>query len=709
MKMKLGCALPMTCMILACYIICGSLLMSHCHGVIEEAKTLKSNEDLEIEHKLKLINKPAVKIVKSINGERYGCVDFYKQPGLDHSSMKNHTFHHKMRMSYSKGSKMKRKTHRNRTFGHFWENGVGCPIGTVPIPRVTKDALLRMKSFDSDNSNPQSSWSKIYKPASSIDDHHFAVVRTTKGTRSYNGASMNINTFTPSVGPMQFSASRMHFQIGNEFIQVGWIVHPQLYHDFNSRIFVFTKSGGNACYNLFCPDGSGMILVRQDLTPGLLAEQKSIDFAIMKGLLCDGRVNVYSTSPAPNHNSDADPPLNPTREESHFSIIALSKFLEQFFIDTSFGSRSAVLAVTPLVPSHRISLMARDSLGPSVVPFPVRTSTTHDELHCWQVFFPGASPSTITSDLYDGGALPSLLSTVTTLGFGGMGLNFLDGPVATIHAFGGLGLSQFGGPKTLNLIWPISRFALLRVLSTLSLNHCFTITDGRGLHSIVGTLVLEDPCNHNTRNLLHRVDWLPTDVSLVLKLSGLVLISNHRLCDAAHAFVFICDHIMSLNLPTIMLTHPVPCRLLDDASQPSWNCWLKLLRPALSTLFSSPMNPDKINGNWWLLMGTSWEEVGFWPSSRFKESSGTMVEWGGEVYSPSPPNPPMGNSHYPKGSPKVDSYVRLITTVDENYNTDKTVKNTERYSDSCYKVRDATETFWSHVGHLIIYGGPGCK
>ncbi|KAL9818087.1 hypothetical protein AtNW77_Chr4g0295431 [Arabidopsis thaliana] len=309
------------------------------------------------------------------------------------------------------------------------------------------------------------------------------------------------------------------------------------------------------------------------------------------GLLCDGRVNVYSTSLAPNHNSDADPPLNPTREESHFFIIALSKILEQFFIDTSFGSRSALLAVTPLVPSHWISLMGGDSLGPSVVPFPVKTSTTHNELHCWQVFFPGASPSTITSDLYDGGTLPSLLSTVTTLGFGGMGLNFLDGPVATIHAFGGLGLSHFGGPKTLNLIWPISRFALLRVLWTLSLNHCFTITDGRGLHSIVGTLVLEEPCNHNTRNLLHRVDWLPTDVSLVLKLSGLVLISNHRLCDAAHTFVLICDHIMSLNLPTIMLTHPVPCRLLDDASQPSWNCWVKPLWLALSTLFSSPMNP----------------------------------------------------------------------------------------------------------------------
>ncbi|EFH48759.1 predicted protein [Arabidopsis lyrata subsp. lyrata] len=395
MKMKLVCGLP-----LMCYIICCSFLLGHCHGVVEEPKILKSNKDLEIEQKLKLINKPAVKIIKSINGERYGCVDFYKQPGLDHSSMKNYTFHYKMRISYLGGSKMKRETHSNKTFGHFWENGVGCPIGTVPILRVNKEALLKMKSFDGDNSNPQSSWSKTYKPTSSIESHHFAVVRTTKGKpRSYNGASMNINAFTPSVEPMQFSSTRMHFQIGNEFIQVGWTVHPQLYHDSNSRLFVFTNSGGHECYNPFCPNGSGMILVSEDFTPGLLTGKKGIDFTIMK---------------------------------------------------------------------------------------------------------------------------------------------------------------------------------------------------------------------------------------------------------------------------------------------------------------------DKINGNWWLLMGTSLEEIGFWPSSRFKESSGTRVEWGGEVYSPSPPNPPMGNSQYPTGSPIEDSYVRLITTVDENYNTDQIVENTERYSDSCYEVRDTIETFWAHVGHLITYGGPRC-
>ncbi|OAP13964.1 hypothetical protein AXX17_AT1G38600 [Arabidopsis thaliana] len=82
--------------------------------------------------------------------------------------------------------------------------------------------------------------------------------------------------------------------------------------------------------------------------------------------------------------------------------------------------------------------MAGKSLGPSVVLFPVRTSTTHDELLCWQVVPPCASPSTIISELHDDIDLSSLLQTAAILGFGGMGL------------------TPFGGQQTLNLIWPIS-------------------------------------------------------------------------------------------------------------------------------------------------------------------------------------------------------------------------------------------------------------
>ncbi|KAG5406940.1 hypothetical protein IGI04_013059 [Brassica rapa subsp. trilocularis] len=96
---------------------------------------------------------------------------------------------------------------------------------------------------------------------------------------------------------------------------------------------------------------------------------------------------------------------------------------------------------------------------------------------------------------------------------------------------------------------------------------------------------------------------------------------------------------------------------------------------------------DQTSGNWGLYVSN--EEIGFWPSSRFKESSGTGVEWGGEVYSPL-------------------SYIRDISIIDENYKADNTVKNTESYTDDShgYKVRDSTETWWK-VGHVVVYGGPG--
>ncbi|CAA0384338.1 unnamed protein product [Arabidopsis thaliana] len=170
--------------------------------------------------------------------------------------------------------------------------------------------------------------------------------------------------------------------------------------------------------------------------------------------------------------------------------------------------------------------MAREYLGPSVVLFPVIKSTAHDELLCWQVVSPGASPSIITSDFHDGGDLSSLLPTAATLGF-----------------------------------------ALLRTLLDLSLKHCFTIMDGCRLNSIVGTLFLEEPCNYNSR---------------------------HMPCDAAHASTLLCEHITSLNLPTITLTHLVPCLLLGDASQPSWICWIKPLRLARSTSFSSLLKQNNL-------------------------------------------------------------------------------------------------------------------
>ncbi|CAA7060157.1 unnamed protein product [Microthlaspi erraticum] len=238
-------------------------MMSHNCGVVKATETLENIEDLEIEQKLKLINKPAVKIIKSTYGERYGCVDFYKQPGFNNSSMMNH----KMRMmSYPEGSQLQRETLSTKKFGHFWENGIGCPNGTVPILRVTKDDLFRMKSFGGENLNLQSSWHNTYEPMSAGSGYHFAVVRTSGKPKSFNGAYMTVKICTPSVKPNQRSAARMMVQFGNEFIQAGW------------------TAGGHACYHTRCPNGAGMILVRQDLAPGLPLANKyaEIEISILK-------------------------------------------------------------------------------------------------------------------------------------------------------------------------------------------------------------------------------------------------------------------------------------------------------------------------------------------------------------------------------------------------------------------------------------------
>ncbi|KAJ4866725.1 hypothetical protein Rs2_51744 [Raphanus sativus] len=99
------------------------------------------------EQELKIIN-PAVK--QSIYGEEYGCVDFYNNQDdhPDHPSMMNHTFFHdKMRMSYPEGSTKHRREKLSKNILVTYGEWFGCPIGTVPILRVTKVDLLRLKSL----------------------------------------------------------------------------------------------------------------------------------------------------------------------------------------------------------------------------------------------------------------------------------------------------------------------------------------------------------------------------------------------------------------------------------------------------------------------------------------------------------------------------------------------------------------------------------
>ncbi|XP_042949734.1 uncharacterized protein LOC122281923 isoform X2 [Carya illinoinensis] len=52
---------------------------------------LSKVEDLELDRRLKLINKPAIMSFQTEYGDIVDCVDIYKQLAFDHPLLKNHT------------------------------------------------------------------------------------------------------------------------------------------------------------------------------------------------------------------------------------------------------------------------------------------------------------------------------------------------------------------------------------------------------------------------------------------------------------------------------------------------------------------------------------------------------------------------------------------------------------------------------------------
>ncbi|XP_077251427.1 uncharacterized protein LOC143890601 [Tasmannia lanceolata] len=106
--------------------------------------SLSKEEDLELERQLKIINKPAIKTIKTRYGQIFSCVDINKQPAFDHPLLMNH----KIQMapgSLPKVIKDKKASSLDVSLKIGFKNG-GCPVGTVPIRRIKKEDLIRAKS-----------------------------------------------------------------------------------------------------------------------------------------------------------------------------------------------------------------------------------------------------------------------------------------------------------------------------------------------------------------------------------------------------------------------------------------------------------------------------------------------------------------------------------------------------------------------------------
>ncbi|KAJ0099584.1 hypothetical protein Patl1_22167 [Pistacia atlantica] len=136
-----------------------------------------SEEDEELEKQLKLLNKPASKTVKTEHGDVIDCVDIYKQPSLDHPALKNHT----IQMEPSAFPEELRGQGTPLSSSNLMEvkpRRLTCPRGTVPIPRIQKEDLIRIRSL------PKTTEANTYNP--SDNDIHVTHVDRDDQTGCYN-------------------------------------------------------------------------------------------------------------------------------------------------------------------------------------------------------------------------------------------------------------------------------------------------------------------------------------------------------------------------------------------------------------------------------------------------------------------------------------------------------------------------------------------
>ncbi|TYK20107.1 uncharacterized protein E5676_scaffold134G002320 [Cucumis melo var. makuwa] len=218
---------------------------------------------LQIENKLKLLNKPSIKTIYSEDGDVIGCVDIYKQPAFDHPLLKNHT----IQMSNT----------QNKSFGsesnpfQIWQKSGSCPKGTIPIRRVRREDLLRANSVHH--------FGKKFPYGTSKLGQEFNPILITTGL-NYIGASGNINVWNPKVDlPNDFTASKIWLKNGPsekfESVEAGWMVNPKLYGDAKTRFSLYWtvdsyKSTG--CFDLTC---SGFVQTNPSVAIGAVIDPLS--------------------------------------------------------------------------------------------------------------------------------------------------------------------------------------------------------------------------------------------------------------------------------------------------------------------------------------------------------------------------------------------------------------------------------------------------
>ncbi|XP_047315031.1 uncharacterized protein LOC124918989 isoform X1 [Impatiens glandulifera] len=243
-----------------------------------------SKNHRHLRKQMRHFNKPAIKSIKSPDGDIIDCIRISHQPAFDHPLFQNHTI--QMRPSYNpegllfdtnKLSSIGRKS--RPMMSQLWHTkGKKCPQGTIPVRRTKVDDVLRAGSVKHYGKKKNNKHSTVFVPQSSEPDlitqsGHQHAIAYVEGDKYY-GAKATINVWEPQIQETnEFSLSQIWI-LGGSFasdlnsIEAGWQVSPDLYGDNNTRLFTYWTSDAyqaTGCYNLLC---SGFIQVNNEIAMG---------------------------------------------------------------------------------------------------------------------------------------------------------------------------------------------------------------------------------------------------------------------------------------------------------------------------------------------------------------------------------------------------------------------------------------------------------
>ncbi|XP_020112709.1 uncharacterized protein LOC109727174 isoform X2 [Ananas comosus] len=195
-----------------------------------------------IQRYLEKINKPAVKSIKSPDGDIIDCVLMNKQLAFDHPLLKNHKIQRVAPNRPALRSEAANQQPRNETASRAWQawNHVeNCPVGTVSVRRTTVEDVLRAGSLS------RFLRKKVLKRIASepYTGHEYAVAYVDQ-QQAY-GTKAIIDVWDPSVEfSSEFSLSQIWLIAGSyenedlNTVEVGW------------QRDAYASTG---CYNLVCP------------------------------------------------------------------------------------------------------------------------------------------------------------------------------------------------------------------------------------------------------------------------------------------------------------------------------------------------------------------------------------------------------------------------------------------------------------------------